>query len=119
MTEKADALVVFGITGDLAKKQTFRSLYRLEARGLLGLPVIGVAADDWTIDRLRDHARESIIASGESLDEDVFKRFADRLRYVSGDITDSGTYERVRGAIGEAKRPTFYLEIPPSLFETA
>jgi glucose-6-phosphate 1-dehydrogenase len=115
-THDADALVVFGITGDLAKKQTFRSLYRLERRGLLGIPVIGVAGDDWTVDQLRDHARESIIATGESLDGDVFQRFAGRLAYVSGDFTDSGTYERVRDAIGEGKHPVFYLEIPPSLF---
>ena len=114
----ADALVVFGITGDLAKKQTFRSLYRLERRGLLGVPVIGVAGDDWSLDHLRDHARESIIASGESLDGDVFDRFASRLAYVGGDFTDAGTYERVRDAISAAKKPVFYLEIPPSLFGT-
>jgi glucose-6-phosphate 1-dehydrogenase len=112
----ADALVVFGITGDLAKKQTFRSLYRLERRGLLGIPVIGVAGDDWSLDHLRDHARESIIATGESFDDDVFNRFARRLAYVNGDFTEAGTHERVRDAIGEAKRPVFYLEIPPSLF---
>jgi glucose-6-phosphate 1-dehydrogenase len=114
----ADALVVFGITGDLAKKQTFRSLYRLERRGLLGIPVIGVAGDDWGLDHLRDHARESMIATGESLDDDVFDRFARRLAYVSGNFTEAGTYERVRDAIGEAKKPVFYLEIPPSLFGT-
>src|SRR5690242_3956910 len=118
MTEKADALVVFGITGDLAKKQTFRSLYRLESRGLLEIPVIGVAVDDWTVDHLRDHARESIVATGEKLDEAVFKRFADGLGYVSGDFTDPRTYNRVKDAIGSAKHPTFYLEIPPSLFGT-
>jgi glucose-6-phosphate 1-dehydrogenase len=112
----ANALVVFGITGDLAKKQTFRSLYRLERRGLLGIPVIGVAGDDWSVDRLQDHARESIIATGENFDEGVFNRFARRLAYVSGNFTDAGTYERVRDAIGEAKKPVFYLEIPPSLF---
>jgi glucose-6-phosphate 1-dehydrogenase len=115
---EADTLVVFGITGDLAKKMTLRSLYRLEARGLLGGRVIGVAADDWTLEHLRDHARESIIATGERLDEDVFAAFAARLFYVSGDFADEGTYEEVKTAIGEAKHPVFYLEIPPSLFAT-
>src|SRR5437763_16499217 len=81
----ADALVVFGITGDLAKKQTFRSLYRLESRGMLSCRVVGVAADDWTLGQLRDHAREAIAEGGEQLDEQLFADFAERLRYVSGD----------------------------------
>jgi glucose-6-phosphate 1-dehydrogenase len=115
---EADALVVFGITGDLAKKMTLRSLYRLERRHLLNIPVIGVAADDWSVDRLRQHAREAIVATGEQLDPQVFERFADRLRYVSGDFGDSGTYERVAKALDGAKFPTYYLEIPPSLFAT-
>jgi glucose-6-phosphate 1-dehydrogenase len=113
-----NALVIFGITGDLAKKQTLRSLYRLEARGLLTSPVIGVAADDWTVEQLRQRARESIEATGEELDEEVFARLAGRLGYVSGDFTDEGTYSRVAGAVGDAKNPVFYLEIPPSLFAT-
>jgi glucose-6-phosphate 1-dehydrogenase len=119
MTEsKADALVVFGITGDLAKKMTFRSLYRLEARKLLECPVIGVAAEDWSIDRLRDHAREAIEDAGEDVDDAVFERFAARLSYVGGDFSDEQTYARVASALGDAKNPTFYLEIPPSLFAT-
>jgi glucose-6-phosphate 1-dehydrogenase len=116
--DEADALVVFGITGDLAKKMTLRSLYRLERRGLLHCRVIGVAAEDWSVDHLRDHARESIVATGEELDEEVFGRFAGRLGYVSGDFADEATYGRVASAIGEAKNPAFYLEIPPSLFGT-
>jgi glucose-6-phosphate 1-dehydrogenase len=114
----ADALVVFGITGDLAKKMTLRSLYRLERRGLLKCAVIGVAVDDWSVDQLRDHARESIEATGEQLDQEVFKRFADRLAYVSGDFEDQQTYEKVATALDGMPHPTFYLEIPPSLFET-
>jgi glucose-6-phosphate 1-dehydrogenase len=115
---EADALVVFGITGDLAKKMTLRSLYRLERRGLLTCAVIGVAAEDWTVDHLRDHARQSIEATGEDLDEEVFARFAARLSYVSGDFSDEQTYGRVAAAISDAhvRYPTFYLEIPPSLF---
>jgi glucose-6-phosphate 1-dehydrogenase len=114
----ADALVVFGITGDLAKKMTLRSLYRLERRDMLPCPVIGVAADDWTLDQLRDHARKSIEATGETLDPEVFDRFASRLRYVSGDFADPQTYERVAEALSDHQNPAFYLEIPPSLFAT-
>jgi glucose-6-phosphate 1-dehydrogenase len=113
---KGDVLVVFGITGDLAKVMTFRSLYRLEARGLLDVPVVGVAVDDWSVDDLKERARTSIEGTGEKLDEKVFDAFADRLSYVSGDFTDPATYERVGAAIGGATTPVFYLEIPPFLF---
>ena len=114
----ADALVVFGITGDLARKMTLRSLYRLERRDLLTCQVIGVAVEDWSVDKLRDHARQAITDTGEPLDEQVFQRFAQRLSYVSGDFGDAQTYERVAQALGGAHNPVFYLEIPPSLFAT-
>jgi glucose-6-phosphate 1-dehydrogenase len=115
---QADVFVAFGITGDLAKLKTFAALYRLEQRGLLDCPIVGVAVDDWTVDRLRDHARDSIEASGQKIDEAVFDRFAARLSYVSGDFADAATYQRVGKAIGKAKLPVFYLEIPPALFAT-
>jgi glucose-6-phosphate 1-dehydrogenase len=108
--------VIFGITGDLAKVMTFNSLYRLEERGLLGCPIIGVAVSDWSDEDLRSHARADIEACGTKIDEEVFKRFAARLSYVQGDFDDAGTYERVAQAIGEAHCPVFYLEIPPFLF---
>src|SRR5215217_4932876 len=114
--QQADVFVIFGITGDLAKVMTFRSLYRLESRGLLQCPIVGVAVDDWTVDDLRKRARESIEATGESIDEDVFDRFARRLSYVSGDFTDAATYQLVSDAIADPKTPVVYLEIPPSLF---
>ena len=110
--------MVFGITGDLAKVMTFRSLYRLEQRGLLDCPIVGVAVDDWTVDQLVERARESIVGTGEQLDEEVFRRFAARLSYVPGDFGDAATYERVAEAIGGASLPVFYLEIPPFLFGT-
>src|SRR5438046_6616105 len=88
----ADVFVVFGITGDLAKVMTFRSLYRLELRGLLGCPIVGVAVDDWTPDQLRARARESIVGAGETIDDAVFDRFAARLSYVDGDFGDAATY---------------------------
>ncbi|MGO8905427.1 MAG: glucose-6-phosphate dehydrogenase, partial [Solirubrobacteraceae bacterium] len=112
----ADVLCIFGITGDLAKVMTFRSLYRLEQRGLLKCPIVGVAGDDWTLEHLREHARECIEGTGESLDPAVFERFAARLSYVSGDFTDAATYKRVAAALGDAHCPVFYLEIPPFLF---
>ena len=78
----SDALVVFGITGDLAKRMTLQSLYRLEATNSLDVPIVGVAGDDWTLDHLREHARESIEAAGITIDDEVFERFAARLSYV-------------------------------------
>ena len=114
--QPADVLVVFGISGDLAKVMTFRSLYRLERRGLLTCPVVGVAANDWPTEDLRQHARKAIEATGEPVDEQVFERFAGRLSYLSGDFGDPATFERVGAAIDQAKSPVFYLEIPPFLF---
>lgn len=113
-----DLLVIFGITGDLARVMTFRSLYRLERRGLLACPIIGVAVDDWSTDRLRKHARESIEATGEPVDQEVFDRFAARLSYLPGDFTDPATYRALAAAAGDAAAPVSYLEIPPSLFAT-
>lgn len=111
-----DMFVIFGITGDLAKVMTFRSLYRLEQRKLLDCPIVGVAVDDWTIDQLIERARTSIVGTGEQLDEDVFRRLAGRLSYVSGDFADDATYEKVGEAIAGKQEPVFYLEVPPSLF---
>lgn len=114
----ADVLVIFGITGDLAKVMTFRSLYRLERRGLLTCPIVGVAADDWSVPQLREHAKACIEATGEQLDQKIFDRFADRLSYVSGDFTDDALYAKVAAATKGATTPVSYLEIPPSLFAT-
>jgi glucose-6-phosphate 1-dehydrogenase len=115
-TLPADALVIFGITGDLAKKMTFRALYRLEKRGKLECPIVGVAIDEWSVEQLREHAREAIAATIEDPDEDVFARLADRISYVQGDYADAETFERVDKAIGDARSPVFYLEVPPALF---
>ena len=115
-TQAADVLVVFGITGDLAKVMTFHSLYRLEYRGLLDCPIVGVAAEDWSVEELRKHARTCIEGCGETIDEEIFKRFANRFSYVSGDFAEDATYAHLRTAIGDAQSPVFYLEIPPFLF---
>ncbi|HEY1238662.1 MAG TPA: glucose-6-phosphate dehydrogenase [Solirubrobacterales bacterium] len=114
----ADVFVVFGITGDLAKVMTFHSLYRLEARGLLDCPIVGVAFDDWTVKDLRDHARKAIVDCGEKVDAKVFDRLAKRFSYVQGDFSAAETYERVAHEIKGAETPVFYLEIPPALFGT-
>ncbi len=112
----ADVFVIFGITGDLAKVMTFHSLYRLEQRGLLDCPIIGVAVSDWSHDDLRTHAHSAIEGTGQQIDEAVFDRLIGRMSYVSGDFDAPETYERVAHAIGDAKCPVFYLEIPPFLF---
>jgi glucose-6-phosphate 1-dehydrogenase len=114
----ADVLAIFGISGDLAKKMTFRGLYRLEARGKLDCPIVGVAIDDWDDEQLRRHAHQSILDTVSDPDEEVFKRLAARLSYVQGDYADAATFERVGKALAGAERPVFYLEIPPSLFST-
>ncbi len=114
----ADVFVVFGITGDLAKQMTFRSLYRLERRGLLTCPIVGVAVDDWTLDDLRERARSAIEAGGETIDEQLFDRFMARFSYLAGDFGDAETFARLAAAIPDARMPVFYLEIPPFLFGT-
>jgi glucose-6-phosphate 1-dehydrogenase len=114
----ADVLAIFGISGDLAKKMTFRALYRLEARGKLNCPIVGVAIDEWDDEQLREHARKAIVDTVSRPDDDVLARFAARLSYVQGDYADDSTFERVGKALGDAKRPVFYLEVPPSLFGT-
>ena len=115
-TKQGDALVVFGITGDLARKMTLRSLYRLEQRYLLDVQVIGVAVDDWTDEHLREYALDAVKATGEEIDDAVWKRLADRLSYVSGDFSDAKTYQALAAKLKDVTNPVFYLEIPPSLF---
>jgi glucose-6-phosphate 1-dehydrogenase len=112
----ADVFVIFGITGDLAKVMTFHSLYRLEQRGLLNCPIVGVAVSDWSADDLRAHAREAILNCAGKIDVEVFDRLAARMSYVSGDFGEPETYRRVSNALGDARVPVFYLEIPPFLF---
>ncbi|MEO8556684.1 MAG: glucose-6-phosphate dehydrogenase [Actinomycetota bacterium] len=115
-TQAADALVIFGVTGDLARKMTFRSLYRLEAADRLDCPIIGVALDDWSEEHLRASVREAVAADQEVVDEDVFDRLAGRFSYLKGDFTDPATYQQLALRLKGTSRPLFYLEIPPSLF---
>ena len=114
----ADVLTIFGISGDLARKMTFRALYRLEAREMLHCPIVGVAIDDWDDEQLREHAAEAINDTVERPDVDVLHRLGTRLSYVQGDYGEAATFEKVARAIEGKSRPVFYLEVPPSLFGT-
>lgn len=114
----ADALVLFGITGDLARKKLFASLYRLEADGDLNAPVVGVATSPWTVEELRMNARTALDQSGLTIDEAVWTRLANRFDYVSGDYREPATFEAVAAKVGDAVCPVCYLAIPPFLFST-
>ena len=113
---QSDALVFFGATGDLAYKKIFPSLYAMERRGHLQVPVIGVARSDWTIEQFRARARESVERHG-SFDEAVFAKFQERLRYIRGDYGAEVTYAALRKELGDAAHPLHYLAIPPSVFQ--
>ncbi len=118
MTPPADALVLFGASGDLAHKKIFPALQAMVRRGHLDVPVIGVAKAGWDDDGLRAHARDSAEKSG-TFDAATFARLARRLRFVDGDYRDGATFAALRAALGSAAHPLHYLAIPPSLFPTA
>jgi glucose-6-phosphate 1-dehydrogenase len=111
--ERAGALVLFGITGDLAYKMLLPALYRLSADGVLDLPIVGVAKTDLDLDGLRDRARQ---ACGDSVDEAAFAKFAGNLRLVSGDYRDGATFAAIRKEVEGAGFLTHYLAVPPVLF---
>jgi glucose-6-phosphate 1-dehydrogenase len=114
-TPKADALVFFGATGDLAYKKIFPALQAMIRRGVLDMPIIGVSRGDWTLDKLRERARDSLQNNG-GVDADAFAKLSAQLRYVDGDYNDAATYDRLKQALGGAARPLHYLAIPPSMF---
>ena len=114
--ERSDALVFFGITGDLAYKKIFPALYNMAKRGVLDVPVIGVASSAWTVEELVERARKSVTEHTDAIDEDAFAILAKSIAYVQGDYRAADTFNRIRVALGEAKRPLHYLAIPPSLF---
>src|ERR1700730_486139 len=117
-TDKSDALVFFGATGDLAYKKIFPALQHMLKRGSLDVPVIGVAKAGWSRDQLLERARASLTEHGGGVDPDAFAKFDRLLQYVDGDYSDPATFDAVRQALGGAQRPTHYLAIPPSLFAT-
>ncbi len=114
----ADCLVMFGITGDLARKKLFGALYKLEADGMLDCPVIGVASSNWTRNELIGNAKEALEKIGVDVDPLVFDALAARLDYVSGNYKEPETFEKVAAKVGDAKMPVCYLAIPPFLFST-
>jgi len=114
----SDALVVFGVTGDLAHKMIFPALYAMVKRGMLKVPVIGVALPKWTPERLHKRVTDSIERAGGVDNRSAFKHFLSLLRYVGGDYADLDTFAALKKELGDARRPAHYLAIPPSLFET-
>ena len=101
---QSDALVFFGATGDLAYKKIFPALQAMARRGHLAFPVIGVAKSGWTLDQLRERARDSVEKHG-GVDEKAFAELARRLRYVDGDYKDAETYKLLRQELDGAERP--------------
>lgn len=113
-----DAIVMFGATGDLARKMLFPALYRLEQREVIAQRVIGVALDDWSLDGFSEHVSRAIRDGVGRVDEVVERRLLERLGYVSGDYRDPGTYEKLASAGPHRGNCLHYLAIPPSMFET-
>ena len=114
----SDALVLFGVTGDLAHKKIFPALYAMAKRGALTVPIVGVARSDWTLADLHNRVVDSIKLSGGVDDRAALDRLLSQLSYVSGDYSETGTFTAIKNALGAALRPAHYLAIPPSLFET-
>jgi glucose-6-phosphate 1-dehydrogenase len=115
---KSDALVLFGVTGDLAHKMTFPALYAMVKRGTLTVPVLGVAFPKWSLERLHKRVTDSIERSGGIDNRRALKHLLSLFKYVSGDYKDPATFTAIKKELGNARRPAHYLAIPPSLFET-
>ena len=115
---RSDTLVMFGASGDLAHKKLFPAVYRLQRRGLLDIPVVGVALDDWTDQDLVNKAEAAIREDGEEWDQAAFDALAANLHYVSGNYAEPDTFAKVKAAVGDAQHPIFHLAIPPSMFAT-
>ncbi len=114
----SDALVLFGVTGDLAHKKIFPALYAMAKRGALGVPVVGVASSQWSLAQLRKRATDSIRSSGGIDDRPALRHLLSLLRYVGGNYNDCATFNALKQALGDARRPAHYLAIPPALFAT-
>jgi len=119
MTKAAhsDALVLFGASGDLAHKKIYPALYAMCRRGRLDIPVVGVARAGWSIDDFKSHVRDSV-RNVHGFDEQDCARLIALLRYVDGDYRNQATFERLKQALADSKRPLHYLAIPPSMFPT-
>lgn len=116
MTDRADCLVLFGATGDLAYKKLFPALHALEARGQLGIPVVGIAREGWTLERLCDRMRASLHDAGVPDGDPATDRLLASMRYVHGEYSDPATFDELARVLADVSRPVFYLAIPPALF---
>jgi glucose-6-phosphate 1-dehydrogenase len=116
-TGNSDALVLFGATGDLARKKIFPALYHMELEGHLGVPVVGMSSSEWTEDELRDRVRESVAEGEQQPDETALKSLTSRTGYVAGDYRDPNSFKQLQAALKGAEHPLYYLAIPPALFE--
>jgi glucose-6-phosphate 1-dehydrogenase len=116
MSDKVDALVIFGATGDLAKLETFPALVGLVKRGVLDVPVVGVAKSGWRLEQFRDYATASLKLNGMDPAEPAAVKMLNLLRYVDGDLGDDATYKAMSDEIGAGEKVLFYLEVPPVLF---
>ena len=115
-TVNSDALVLFGVTGDLAHKMIFPALYAMAKRGNLKVPVVGVAAPEWSLEQLHERAEDGIRNCGKIDNPEALRQLLSSLRYVAGDYNDAGTFTALKQALNGARRPAYYLAIPPELF---
>lgn len=114
----SDALVLFGVTGDLAHKKIFPALYAMAKRGTLTVPIIGVASSKWSPEQLRARVKDGVAQSCEIDDPRALEHLLSLLGYVSGNYNDRDTFAAIKKALGNARRPVHYLAIPPALFTT-
>ena len=115
---RSDALVLFGVTGDLAHKMIFPALYALAKRGALNVPVVGVAFPKWKPAQLHARVRDSLKHAGGIDNQRALHTLLSQLKYVSGDYKDPATFSALKKMLGRARRPAYYLAIPPALFAT-
>ena len=115
---RSDALVLFGVTGDLAHKMIFPALYAMVKRGDLNVPIVGVALPKWSLERLHRRVTDSLKRLGGIDNRRAFQHLLSLFKYVGGDYKDPNTFSAIKSALDKARRPAHYLAIPPSLFET-
>src|SRR5690242_14391111 len=116
MSDRVDALVIFGATGDLAKIETFPALVGLVERDVLNVPVIGVSKRGWDLGQFRDYAVASLKLNNMDPSSPAAIKMLGLLRYVDGDLGDDETYHAMSDAIGAGESLLYYLEVPPFLF---
>lgn len=116
-TDRSDAFVFFGATGDLAYKKIFPALQAMTISGDLEMPVIGISRGGWSLDKLRARARDSLENSGR-FDEAAFAKLSARMKYIDGDYNNLATFKHLKEVLGNAAHPLHYLAIPPSMFAT-